>query len=431
MRIFKAYIITPKQNRQASYYKDGGMCVSPEGKILYVGDFHTALDKYPEAKVTDFKDCIILPGFVDTHTHLPQYRAAGIWRGELLDWLNNLVYPLEEKFSDPEYAEQQSEIFFRDAISFGTTSIAIFTSVHKEAADIAFKTAWRSGMRTFVGMSLMDSNAPDGLKKSTEQNIEDVKALLKGWHNNDNGRLKIMLAPRYAGACSMKLMKKCGEISKSENLLVQTHLAENPNEVEYIKALFPEHSSYTDIYKKAGFLNDRSIFVHAIYLNDNEIKLLKDAGSRLTHCPTSNRFLQSGIMPLHKLWYKGLDIGLGTDVAGGFSLSMMTEARETIETSKTWNIANRDSIFEAITPEEALYLATLGGAKVLGIDNVTGNFESGKQADFIVIDGKNFFNEVAFQSNAENLLAKILYSHKKRVLKTFVSGKEIYFRQKW
>jgi guanine deaminase len=421
MKAYRAYIINPIDYKQVQFYPNGLLVIDETGKIQYCGAGKDCPIDKENYELIDYSEHFILPGLIDTHVHLPQYSAIGKGRGELLPWLEDYIFPLEAKFNDDDFAREQSRLFFKDAASYGTTTSAVYCSSHKSATAIAFETAQEQGIRAFIGNSLMDSNVPSDLLN--QRNIEDSIELMSKWHDGNSGLLRYILTPRYAGCCTMELMKKCAEISRTENLLIQTHIAENREELQFIKSLYLEYGSYAEIYQQSGLLGENTILAHGIYLDESEVSQIKDSGATIAHCPTSNRFLQSGFMPLRKYLNDEIHISFGSDIAGGYSLSMLNEAREAIETSKTRNIINHPKTEEVLTASEALALATIKGAETLKIDSITGNLIKNKESDFIVLDGGEIVDKAI---ENEDLLSSIIYKYaEKRVLKTFVRGEEI------
>jgi guanine deaminase len=328
---------------------------------------------FPSAEFIDLRNKTILPGFVDTHVHLPQFRIMGVGSGDLLTWLNKYTYPEEARFANPEYAATVAGEFFDAVAAHGITTALVYSSIHEEATDLAFSTARQKGIRAFIGKVMMDRNSPEGLLEDAEASIARSLRLFEKWDGAEGGRLRYVFTPRFAGACSMELMKRVGKIARDRNAFVQSHLSENIDEVKWVRRLFPECASYTAIYDSAGMLTERCIMAHCIHLSTDEIARLSRSEVNIAFCPYSNRTLGSGTMPYQKLRDAGLNISLGTDVAGGPSLAMLEQMQEAIAAAN-------------ISWSEALYLATLGGAQALGLSDQIGNFESGKDADFVVVD---------------------------------------------
>jgi guanine deaminase len=436
MRCYTGFIVNPLPRSlhhsayQLAYIPDGAMVVSDTGKILFVGTDDEARAQFPASALHSFPEgTLLMPGLVDTHVHLPQYEAAAIGTGELLDWLNTYIFPLEVRFADDTYAREKSARFFRDALSLGTTTMSVYCSSQRNAAERAFEAAFEAGIRVCMGKTMMDFGAPENILFSAQENIEDSLAVAKLWHEKDGGRLQYTLTPRFAGSCSRELLRRTGDVARAEGLRIQTHLSENPSELRYIAELFPEYSSYTDVYFANGILTERTIMAHSIYLSEQEKSLLKAHQCSLSHCPCSNRFLQSGVMALRKNMREGFKIGLGSDVAGGYSLSILNEAKEAAESSKTWNILHRGEEVPAVSAQETLWLATLGGAEALGLDSIIGNFTVGKEADFIAVAGSDTFPHYSSFDAPSERIARLVYgAHRDTVFATFVRGKQVFTR---
>lgn len=382
MKILRGVVINPHENDYVEIIRDGFIKISDNGKIKGIGEFSDCDDISAKTEVIDYSGCAILPGLIDIHTHLPQYSAMGIGSVSLLPWLNNYIFPLEKKFANNEYARKMSDVFFDKMIEKGTTTAVVYTSIHPEACDIAFEVAEQKGIRAFIGKTMMDINSPDILSDSTEKNIKDSLELAHKWHGK--GKMQYIFTPRFAISCSFDLMKKTAEIASSDGYFIQTHLAENRGEIEIIQKMYPDSSSYTNVYKKAGILTDKSILAHCIYLNEDDTADLCESGAIVAHCPNSNRFLASGIMPLKKYLSYGIKTALGSDIAAGYSLSMLNETREAIENSKILaSLVGKESYLQ---PENAICLATIKAAEYLKIDNLTGNLMPGKFADISVFE---------------------------------------------
>lgn len=422
-----SHLLNPQDHRRWALVVDGALVVSEQGLIAFAGSYAAAQEQFPTAVVVELGQAVLMPGLVDTHVHLPQYPAAGLGRGELLTWLETIIFPLEAQFADPEFAQAQSEQFFRDALAVGTTTMSVYCSSHYQATDIAFAAALAAGLRVCMGKTMMDCHAPLPLLSSATENIEQSLELAHRWHGAGGGRLQYTLTPRFAGCCSGKLMQRCGEVGAVEGLRIQTHIAENPEELNLIASLFPEALSYADIYARYNLLTERTILAHAIYLNAAELQQLQATHCAIAHCPTSNRFLQSGVMPLRQYLETDLRIGLGCDVAGGYSLSLLAEAREACESSKTWNLMHRGAEQPPVTPTEALWLATLGGAEALGMAEQIGSLDIGKSADFLVLDWSMLRPQESPIADLTDLVARFVYTTTgvNPVRQTFVQGQQV------
>ena len=411
--------MNPVSITRVDFY-DPGYLVVRDGQIeeLTADDPRT---RFANAEVHDLGGFTILPGLIDTHVHLPQFAIMGIGGESLLDWLNNCAYPEEMRFSDPEYALRISEYFFDALVSNGTTCACVYCSVHEAATDIAFEVASRKGIRAFIGKTMMNRSAPPSVIESPEASIRASVNLCSKWDGAAAGRLRYVFTPRFAGSCSMDLMREIARVAGERQAFIQSHLSENAAELEWIQSLFPEHTSYTDVYAFAGLLGERTIMAHCIHLSDDEISLLASTRTNVAFCPYSNRTLRSGTAPFDRWKRASLRIGLGSDVGGGPSLSMLRQMGEAL------NSANASG--EALlSPSGALYLATLGGADTLGLEDRIGNFAPKKDADFIVIDHKavDGLSGAGHYNNPAHILSRLCYNGDAHCVKdVYIRGKRI------
>ncbi|MBC8043184.1 MAG: guanine deaminase [Rhizobacter sp.] len=382
--IYKATLLSPETPSKIKAWQQGYLAVSARGVIEDIGQLDLR-EKYPSYIFKDFSGSLITPSFVDLHNHLPQYAFAGLGDGELLTWLKKYAFPREAMFSDAAVARAAAEHFFNDLISNGTTTTVTYSTVHKSSTDMAFEAAHKSGLRAVIGKVVMTANAPKGLRESETNALNDTESLIGKWHGA-NDKLFYAITPRFAPSCGFGVMQSLARLAERYGVYVQTHLAENAAELAEVKRLFPKFKSYTDVYRKAGLLTPKTIAAHGIYLSDAELKIIEHTETKLAHCPTSNRFLKSGIMPFRKYQQRGLSLGLGTDVAGGYSLSMLNEMKEAIENSKLRSLFFSPEDSPPMSVAEAFYLATLGGAKALSLQHRTGSLAKGKDADFLIID---------------------------------------------
>ena len=322
----------------------------------------------------EFPGCIAIPGLVDVHVHLSQYHIRGHYRGALLPWLSDFVFPEEALSSDYDYAYNLAEVFFQALYKAGTTTAVIYTAPFRSACEAAFEAAYLQNYRAFIGMTLMDQNSPAGLIQQTHQAMDDCTALIAEYHDPASG-LQYIFTPRFAPTCTMELMQWIGATARKQKIWVQTHLSENPDEIEWVKALF-KADSYTEVYQKAGILTDRTILAHCIHMSAKELDLLKATGCRIAHCPDSNFYLRSGEFPLAAVREKQIPFALGSDVGAGTTLNMLYH-------SKMFNFRQSTA---PVCAEEAFYRATLGGAEMLDLAAVIGSITPGKDADFVLLD---------------------------------------------
>ena len=370
---------------EAVYIPDGLMVVdSDSGQILDVGEYTTTAPKWPNSlSLKHFKDSLIMPGFIDTHVHYPQYRVIASFGTSLLDWLNTYTFVEEQKFSDLDYATTVAELFLDELIKNGTTTAMTFCSSYKQSVDVFFKAAEKRKLRMIAGKVMMDRNAPEGLCDSAQSSYIDSKSLIDKWHNK--ARLSYAVTPRFAPTSTneqltqaAKLLKEYPNTGDTKGVLLQTHLNENDEEIEWVKELYPESKNYFDVYDAHELSGINSVFGHCIHNTDDEYRAMADSGSKVVLCPRSNLFLGSGLFAIDKLEDFGIEMALASDVGGGDSFSMFQVMNEAYKICRL-NDYNLD-------PVKAFYLTTLAAAKVLNMDDSIGNFEVNKEADFIVLD---------------------------------------------
>jgi len=359
------------------YFSDGVIIVK-SGLVEAVGPALELLPGLPhDAAVTHFQNSLIVPGFIDCHLHYPQTEIIASYGEQLLEWLETYTFPLEREFDDAERASDVAEFFFDELMRNGTTSALVFGTVHKQSVDSFFSAARARRLRMICGKVLMDRNAPDYLTDTPESGYRESKELAKRWHGVD--RLRYAVTPRFAPTCSDEQLAMAGKLLKEyPDLYLHTHLAENSSEVEWVKELFPDRSSYLDVYAHHGLLTKRSIFAHCLHLVEDDFQLLHESGAGIAFCPTSNLFLGSGLFNLAMAEDHKIKVGLATDIGAGTSFSLLQTMSDLYKIQQL-----RD---HRLSPFKSLYLATLGGAHTLDLDDLIGNFLPGKEADFVVLD---------------------------------------------
>lgn len=362
-------------------FKDGLSC----------GVFDRIPNEYKGFELHDYGDCLVIPGMVDLHIHAPQHAFRGMGMDyELIEWLNTQTFPEEARYKDIEYAERAYSIFAEDMKKSATTRACIFATVHRAATEILMDLMEKSGLVTYVGKVNMDRFAPDEL---VEKSAEESAFNTFGWINDIRGkykRTKPILTPRFIPSCTDELMNELHEIQRAYNIPVQSHLSENPSEIEWVKQLQPDALFYGDGYDKYNMfgrtnknaLPVNTIMAHCTWSTDDEVGRIKENGVFIAHCPSSNMNLSSGIAPVRKYLDMDMRIGLGSDVAGGESESMFNAVADSIRASKMyWRYV--DNSAKPVTFEEAFYMATRGGGEFFGR---VGSFEEGFEADAVVLD---------------------------------------------
>ncbi|GAB6026271.1 hypothetical protein CHUAL_012479 [Chamberlinius hualienensis] len=329
----------------------------------------------------------LIPGFIDTHIHAPQYaNIGGIGIGEpLLDWLQKYTYPTEAGCKDLSVARSIFKKVVNRTLANGTTTAVYYSTIHLAASIALCDILEEEGQRAFVGKVNIDKNSPDWYCETTKSSVDDTQAFIENVVKRNNPLVQPIITPRFALCCSEELMKTLGELAKNNNLAIQTHISENKEEVRLVESQFPHCSHYTDVYSTTGLLTEKTILAHGIHLCDEEIDLIKLKGSAIAHCPTSNISLVSGLCDVRRILDNEIPIGLGTDVSGGYSPSILDAIRQAIATSAIIAM-NKGGSYKPIDYEEAFFLATLGGSQVIGLENKIGNFEVGKDFDALLVD---------------------------------------------
>ncbi|MEZ4741212.1 MAG: guanine deaminase [Bdellovibrionota bacterium] len=402
---------------------ESGALAVEEGRIIYSGQQGLAKQKYPNAEVIDFADRLILPGFIDTHVHMPQLDLIGSYSPNLLDWLDKFTFPLEAKFSDPEIAKHTSNRFIKELLANGVSLSMIFSSSHETATDILFETADNLGLKAIIGKVSMDQNAPSSILQKSQDDLKSTRNLIEKWHKKEN-RLFYALTPRFAITASEKLFNSLRQIKNEfPDLWIQTHFSESTEEVELVKKIYPACKNYLEVYKQFDLLGSKTMLAHCIHANKDEIEVINALSVSLSHCPTSNLFLGSGLMPLCHYLDSNIKVSLGSDVGAGTSLSPWRTMEEAYKVQAL--------LGTSISPSSLFYLSTLGGAYALGLHESTGNFAIGKDADFQVIDLKRIpslkerFLHKKIDPNTD-FLPIVMSTDNRIVNKLFIRGREVY-----
>lgn len=393
-KVYRTQILSFQQDpgyvplEQAVDFIPDALLVLSNGKVEQVGPFEALKPQVDAMGVTidaTFQDSLMLPGFVDTHIHFPQIEMMGAYGEHLLSWLEKYVFPTEQKFADPEYAAQMAELFLDTLIAKGTTTAMVFGSVHACAADALFAGAYQRNMRLIAGKVMMDRHAPHALLDTPETSYQSSKSLIERWHGK--GRLGYSVTPRFAPTSTPEQLQQARRLLQEyPDVLLQTHLSENLHELEWVKSLFPDCSDYLGVYEAFDLATDRSVFAHGIYLSDSEINRIGQHRSAISFCPTSNLFLGSGLLKWSKLRCPNhpISLGLGTDVGAGTCFNLLTTLNEAYKVTMLGRLERPEQ--QPLTAFEAFYLATLGGAKTLKIDQCVGRIAPGYEADLVALN---------------------------------------------
>ncbi|MEM7064653.1 MAG: guanine deaminase [Cyanobacteria bacterium P01_B01_bin.77] len=414
-------------------YIADGLMVLADGHIEALGSYAALQSDYQEIPITNYPGRLIMPGFIDTHIHYPQTGMIAAYGEQLLEWLNQYTFPTESKFKDKAYADNVAEIFLDELLRNGTTTALVFASVFPQSVDAFFEAAERRNLCMIAGKVMMDRNAPDAVCDTAASSYQETKTLIQKWHRR--GRLHYAVTPRFAITSTGEQLRLAGQLLQEfPDVYLHTHLSENVDEVAWVKQLFPDYQGYLDTYDQAGLVKERSVFAHGVQLTDAEFQRLSDAKSAISFCPTSNLFLGSGLFKLEQAKSKEypVKVGLGTDVGAGTSFSLLQTANEAYKVAQLRR--------QKLSPFKALFLATLGGAKALCLEDSIGNFDLGKAADFIVLDPQAT-PLLAFRNNsdtpdnlkelADRIFSLVMMGDDRTVQATYILGELAHERAKY
>lgn len=405
------------------YYPDALIAIE-DGKIVSVED--AARARMPAGlPVAHYPDALILPGFVDAHVHYPQTEMIGSFGAHLLEWLDRYTYVTEQKFADKAHADSIARVFLRELLRAGTTTAAVYCTVHPQSVDAFFEESARFNTRMIAGKVLMDRNAPEALRDSAESGYAESKKLIDKWHGR--GRQLYAVTPRFAGSCSQAQLDAAGRLwHEHPGTYLQTHLCETRDEIAWIRSLFPQAASYLDVYDRARLTGPRAVFGHGIHMTEEDFARCHATGSALAHCPTSNLFLGSGLFRVFdaKKKERAVRVGLGTDIGAGTSFSQLATLNEAYKVA-----ALNDTPLAAA---QAFYLATRGGAEALYLDSIVGSIAPGYEADLVVLDLKATpLIELRLRSCrdlTERLFVLMTLGDDRLVRATYVAGHAVYDR---
>ncbi|EEB06927.1 guanine deaminase [Schizosaccharomyces japonicus yFS275] len=331
----------------------------------------------------------VCPGMIDTHIHAPQYANCGLGIDlPLLEWLDKYTFPLEKSMTKLETAFRSFSQVVHRTLEHGTTTASYFSSLHAHSSALLADLCYHHGQRAFIGKCNMDTLAPDDYREcSAEASVDATQDLIRFMSKLDPSRTLVspIITPRFAPSCSEQLLCECAALAKTHNLPIQTHVSENKGEVDLVKRMFPNNTSYTDVYDQAGLLTPRTILAHAVYLTSNEVSTIAARGSGVSHCPTSNAILSSGLANVRYMLTNGVKVGLGTDVSAGYSVNMLDSIRQAAMTSRQLSVLHSNNQI-ALSLAELFFMATLGGAQLLNLGDRIGSFALGKTWDALLVD---------------------------------------------
>ena len=368
----------PRTDDGAVRYTEHGAVLVEGGHIVWCGQAGNEPNELADgADHHDYGDDLILPGFVDGHVHYPQIGVIASFGTQLLDWLEKYTFPEEARFSDLNYARETASLLLDLLLANGTTTAAVYCTVHPESADAFFEEAASRNLRMIAGKILMDRNAPDTVTDTAQSGYDDSRSLIEKWHGR--GRNLYAVTPRFAPTSTPAQLEVCGQLmSEFGDVYLQTHVSENLDEIKWVSDLFPEARSYQDVYARYGMLGPRGLYGHAIHMDDADLAQASESGAKFVHCPTSNLFIGSGLFDMRRTWDAGVDVMLGCDVGGGTSLSPFATMKAAYEIAQFSGYS--------LTPEQAFWLSTAGGADTLSLGDRIGRLAAGYEADIVVLN---------------------------------------------
>lgn len=389
MQIYRSALLRFTQDGQAVYDEDGLLAIAPDdqgrARVQAVGSWQALRARYEGHTVTHWPGRIIAPGFVDMHIHYPQTDVIGSPASGLLPWLENYTFPAEARFADPGHGVQVAQFFVEELLRNGVTTALAFATSHPASVDALFTQAQARGMRLITGKVLQDRHSPDGVRDDTVQGLIDSEALIQRWHGVD--RLGYAITPRFAPTSTPAQLRGAGELAaRYPDTWIQSHVAENRDEIDWARALFPTARSYLAVYDGFGLMRERAVYAHCIHLDAEDRALLRARRTAAAVCPTSNLFLGSGFFDHAGAHEAGFAHGLASDVGGGTSFSPFRTMQAAYYVGRTGVESGQAKRGLSLTPTQLWWQHTGAAAQALGLDGVVGNLQPGCEGDFIVLD---------------------------------------------
>jgi guanine deaminase len=425
---YRAQLLTfngdPAQSSNAAIFNEDGLLIVEDGHVVAAGAYASVASRLaPGTQVVEMRDKLIVPGFIDTHIHFPQTDMIASPAPGLLPWLDTYTFPTERGFSDPAVAQDTARFFIDELLACGTTTALVYCTVHKQSADALFTEAQARSVRMIGGKVLMDRNCPEFLRDTAQSGYDDSAELIARWHNH--GRQMYALTPRFAPTSTEAQLEATGALAKLHpDVFIQSHVAENQDEVKWVASLFPGHRSYLDIYDHYGLLRPRAVYGHCIHLDAEDRRRMAETRTVASHCPTSNLFLGSGLFDFDKAAESRMPIALATDVGGGTSFSMLQTMNEAHKVARLGG--------HHLTATRMFWLATAGAAEALDLGDTIGTLKPKSEADFIVLDPKAtplLARRIARTETLEELLfAFALLGDDRAVYETYAAGQRVHRR---
>ena len=425
---YRAKLLTftgdPAQSSDAAVFDEDGVVIVEDGHVVASGAWSAFKSRVSDgATVHDLRDKLIVPGFIDTHIHYPQTDMIASPAPGLLPWLNTYTFPTERGFENEAVAQDTARFFVDELLACGTTTALVYCTVHKQSADALFTASEAKNLRMVAGKVLMDRHCPEFLRDTPQTGYDDSAELIGRWHNR--GRQMYALTPRFAPTSTEAQLEACGALAKAHaDVFIQSHVAENPDEVKWVNDLFPGHRSYLDVYDHYGLLRRRAVYGHCIWLDDEDRRRMAQTGAVAAHCPTSNLFLGSGLFDFDKAGASSMPVTLATDVGGGTSFSMLQTMNEAHKVARMGG--------HHLTATRMFWLATAGAAQALDLAGQIGTLAPQSEADFVVLDPRAtplLARRTARAESLEELLfAFALLGDDRAVFETYAAGQRVHSR---
>lgn len=428
MQAYRASVLhftgDPASDADAHRWHEDGLLIVADGHVVAAGDFDLLQPGLPDCvQWQDHRGKIICPGFIDTHIHYPQTDIICSPADGLLPWLEKYTFPVEEKFGNAEHAAGVAKFFLGELLTNGTTTAMVYCTVHAASVDAFFTESAAHNMRMVAGKVLMDRHCPAALRDTAEQGACDTENLICRWHNV--GRQQYAITPRFAPSSTEAQLRLAGELASAwPDTFIQSHVAENIDEVSWARSLFPDARSYLDIYDRAGLLRKRAVYGHCIWLDDADRSRMTQRGAAVAICPTSNLFLGSGLFDVAAADRAGMLLSLASDVGGGTSFSMFRTMDALYKVARLGG--------SHLSALRMFYFATLGGARAMQLEGTIGNFIPGAEADFLILDAYATpllaRRSTQSQSLEELLFALALLADDRSVQATYIAGVRLHAR---
>ncbi|MGC3983439.1 MAG: guanine deaminase [Pseudorhodoferax sp.] len=423
-KAYRARLLRFSPEGEALFDEDGLLVVGTDAdgvqRVREAGPYRALIERHAQVPVSEFPDRIVVPGFLDMHVHFPQTDIIGAPAEGLLPWLENYTFPAETRFADAAHAGEVAAFFFDELQRNGVTTALTFCTSHPASVDAFFGAAQRRGLRMMGGKVLQDRHSPDGVRDETEQSLVDTEALIRRWHNQ--GRLGYAITPRFAPTSTDAQLRGAGELAaRYPDTWIHSHVAENKDEVQWARELFPKARSYLDVYTGFGLMRERAVYAHCIHFDDADRALMRETGTAAAVSPTSNLFLGSGFFDYQGADRIGMRHGLASDVGGGTSFSPF----HTMLAAYYVGREGQTKPGLSLAPSRLWWNHTGGAARALGLEGVVGTLQAGTEADFVVLNPAAtplLARKTALADNLEELLFALIVLGDDRLVERVVTA---------